>query len=133
MRARQFIFENEESKNVTINIPITITIPASGGMPCIGTIAAPAGTDLPEEPVMVPPLQQQIELLKQQGGKQSKVINQIVDDNGAASKLSDENKVKQTEAKKNYFNLSEDYDELEAEFDCLAESQSIGGNHDTAE
>lgn len=43
------------------------------------TIAAPATGELPAQPVMVPPLQQQIELFKQQGGKESPVINQIID------------------------------------------------------
>jgi len=73
MRAREFIAEN--SQGMTISIPINITIPAGGGMP---TIAAPAGDDLPDSPVMVPPLQQEIELLKQQGGKESPVINQLI-------------------------------------------------------
>ena len=44
------------------------------------TIAAPAGTDVPENPVFISPLQQQLELQKQQGGKESPVINQIIDD-----------------------------------------------------
>jgi glycine cleavage system protein P-like pyridoxal-binding family len=79
MRMRDIIMEGEESKNVTINIPITITIPAGGGMPTIGTIAAPADVnDLPDVPVYVSPLQQELELLKQQGGKKSKVINQAM-------------------------------------------------------
>ena len=73
MRAREFIAEN--SQGMTISIPINITIPAGGGMP---TIAAPAGEDMPDSPVMVPPLQQEIELLKQQGGKESPVINQLI-------------------------------------------------------
>ena len=73
MRAREFIEEN--SQGMTISIPINITIPAGGGMP---TIAAPAGEDMPDSPVMVPPLQQEIELLKQQGGKESPVINQLI-------------------------------------------------------
>jgi hypothetical protein len=73
MRAREFIQEN--SQGMTISIPINITIPAGGGMP---TIAAPAGEDMPDSPVMVPPLQQEIELLKQQGGKESPVINQLI-------------------------------------------------------
>ena len=76
MRMKDIIMEGEESKNVTINIPITITIPAGGGMPTIGTVAAPADpTDLPDETIMVPPLQQELELMKQQGGKKSKIIN----------------------------------------------------------
>lgn len=73
MRAREFVAEN--SQGMTISIPINITIPAGGGMP---TIAAPAGEDMPDSPVMVPPLQQEIELLKQQGGKESPVINQLI-------------------------------------------------------
>ena len=73
MRAREFIAEN--SQGMTISIPINITIPAGGGMP---TIAAPAGEDMPDSPVMGPPLQQEIELLKQQGGKESPVINQLI-------------------------------------------------------
>ena len=73
MRAREFIAEN--SQGMTISIPINITIPAGGGMP---TIAAPAGEEMPETPVMIPPLQQEIELLKQQGGKESPIINQLI-------------------------------------------------------
>jgi hypothetical protein len=44
------------------------------------TIAAPAGSEVPENPVFVSPLQQQLELQKQQGGKESPIINQIIDD-----------------------------------------------------
>jgi hypothetical protein len=75
MRAKEFISENQ---GMTISIPINITIPAGGGMPTVGTIAAPAGDEMPDAPVMVPPLQQEIELLKQQGGKESPVINQLI-------------------------------------------------------
>jgi hypothetical protein len=76
MRAKEFILENPQG--MTISIPINITIPAGGGMPQVGTIAAPAGEEMPDSPVMVPPLQQEIELLKQQGGKESPVINQLI-------------------------------------------------------
>lgn len=76
MRAKEFI--NENTAGMTISIPINITIPAGGGMPEIGTIAAPAGEEMPDAPVMVPPLQQELELLKQQGGKESPIINQII-------------------------------------------------------
>jgi hypothetical protein len=76
MRAKEFILENPQG--MTISIPINITIPAGGGMPQAGTIAAPAGDEMPDSPVMVPPLQQEIELLKQQGGKESPVINQLI-------------------------------------------------------
>jgi hypothetical protein len=112
MRATEFLTEAEQ-QGVTINIPITITIPAGGGMPSIGTIAAPAGQELPESPVYVSPLQQELELLKQQGGKQSKVINQILRDDGADSEV---------DASKDYFDLKEDYDELQRQFDCIAEN-----------
>ena len=43
------------------------------------TIAAPAGSEVPENPVFISPLQQQLELQKQQGGKVSPFINQIID------------------------------------------------------
>jgi len=76
MRAREFVSEN--TQGMTISIPINITIPAGGGIPQVGTIAAAAGEDMPDAPVMVPPLQQEIELLKQQGGKESPVINQLI-------------------------------------------------------
>ena len=76
MRAKEFILENPQG--MTISIPINITIPAGGGMPQVGTIAAPAGEEMPDAPVMVPPLQQELELLKQQGGKESPVINQLI-------------------------------------------------------
>ena len=118
MRARDFLTENGQ-QGVTINIPITITIPPGGGMPTIGTIAAPAGTDMPSQPVYVGPLQQELELAKQQGGKESKVINQILANNGAASPATDESAENQAKAKANYFNLSEDFDDLVAHFDNL--------------
>ena len=92
-------------------------------MPSIGTIAAPAGDEMPDEPVMVPPLQQELELMKQQGGKLSKIINQIVSDNGAGGKMSDAIADKQEYTKRNYFNLAEDFNELAGEFDLLAEGQ----------
>lgn len=117
MRARDFLLEAAEDKAVTINIPITITIPAGGGMPSVGGgVAAPAGTELPDEPVFVSPLQQELELRKQQGGKRSKVINQIVSDNGAEGEDSDASAAKQAYSKRNYFNLAEDQD-----FDALLE------------
>lgn len=116
MRAKDFLIESENDKAVTINIPITITIPAGGGMPSIGGTAAPAGTDLPDTPVYVPPLQQELELRKQQGGKRSKVINQIISDNGAEGQLSDVSAAKQEVSKKNFYSLDEDFDSLMDEF-----------------
>jgi hypothetical protein len=131
MRMRDIIMEGEESKNVTINIPITITIPAGGGMPTIGTIAAPADVnDLPDVPVYVSPLQQELELLKQQGGKKSKVINQVIADTGADSKMDEQFDAAAEYAKKNYFSLSEDFDELANQFDRLAESEQHSTDQD---
>ena len=42
------------------------------------TIAQPASNVVPENPLFVSPLQQQLELQKQQGGKASPIINQIL-------------------------------------------------------
>lgn len=127
MRARDFLRESDEARNVTISIPITITIPAGGGLPSLDangtnhTIAAPKGEELPETPVYVSPLQQELELKKQQGGKASKVINQILRDDGADSELGEtedyfdddepESKEKKKLVKeKSIYSLSEDTD-----------------------
>lgn len=91
-------------------------------MPEIATIAAPAGEELPDQPVMVPPLQQQIELAKQQGGKSSRVINQILSDNGAASEPEEQDDDQEQEtpsAQRNFWSLNEDADVLERIFDRL--------------
>jgi hypothetical protein len=101
MRAREFIQEN--TQGMTISIPINITIPAGGGMPTIGTIAAPATDNLPDQAVYVGPLQQELELMKQQGGKASKVINQIVNDNDA-----DENEDLAVDSVQNHEETQED-------------------------
>jgi hypothetical protein len=75
MRAREFIREDTEAMGTTITIPITINIPAGGGS---ASISAPAGEEMPEVPIMVPPLQQELELMKQQGGRESLLINQLI-------------------------------------------------------
>ena len=75
MRAKEFIKENTEAMGTTITIPITINIPAGGGY---ASISAPAGEEMPEVPIMVPPLQQELELMKQQGGRESLLINQLI-------------------------------------------------------
>jgi hypothetical protein len=123
MRAREFLTESE---GITINIPITISIPADGKGISIGangqnhTIAAPKSDELPESPVFVSPLQQELELKKQQGGKSSRVINQILRDDGADSELGEnedyfddtpESKEKQKLIKeKSIYSLAEDAD-----------------------
>lgn len=80
----------------------------------IGSIAAPAGKILPPEPVMVPPLQQQIELAKQQGGKTSPIINQILASDEPPEETADE---PQDEVRENFWNLTEDFDAVAAIFD----------------
>lgn len=87
-------------------------------MPVIGSIAAPAGKQLPAEPVMVPPLQQQIELAKQQGGKTSPIINQILASNEPKTEVDDE---PQEQVRENFWNLTEDFDAVAAIFDRTAE------------
>jgi hypothetical protein len=114
MRAREFLSETDGSRNVTINIPITITIPSGGGDPVVA--AAPAGGELPPEPVNVFPLQQELELKKQQGGKTSKVINQIVDDNGAYGRANERKE----------YDIKEDFDEL-----CNAFKQTLQETQNT--
>ena len=133
MRAKEFLTEGE---GITISIPITITIPGDGKGVSVGangqnhTIAAPKGEELPESPVYVSPLQQELELKKQQGGKTSKIINQILRDDGADSELSDskdyfddntpESKEKKKLVKeKSIYSLAEsaDFDDLVAAFD----------------
>ena len=82
MRAREFISEANGTRDVTINIPITVTIPADGGDPVVGTEKQDGP---PINALMVSPLQQELELAKQQGGKDSNVIDQIMTDDGALS------------------------------------------------
>jgi hypothetical protein len=73
MRAREFV----------INVPITIKINGDGDpeldMPGQGD--GPVDPSIPKEkPVMVPPLQQQIELQKADQGKLSPVIHDLTQD-----------------------------------------------------
>ena len=104
MRASEFLREADaegsgtftmpSGEQVTITVPVTVNIPASSGGSEGGssnhTIAAPASDDMPSEPIWIPPGQQDLELRKQQGGKQSVVINQIVkSDNGPDTDPSD--------------------------------------------
>ena len=107
MRAKEFLSESD-GKVVTINIPITITIPSGNGDP---VVASAPDKELPPQPVNVFPLQQQLELLKHQEGKRSKVLAQILDDDGAYSEESTEEVAEQTE-----FDVSESFDALTNEY-----------------
>lgn len=73
MRAKDFLLEAD--KTISITVPINITIPSGDSEPTVKSVTA---TDKP--PVMVPPLQQHIELAKQGAGKDSTVIDQLTAD-----------------------------------------------------
>ena len=113
MRSRELLAETGGSRNVTINIPITITIPNGGGDPVIS--AAPTDGQLPDQPVYVSPLQQELELAKHKSGKRSVVINQILDDSGADSE----------DDGRSEFNVAEHFDALAAEYNRLIESKRL--------
>ena len=68
MRAREF----------TINVPITITI--NGDEDPVVSAGDQAEPELQQNPVMVPPLQQELELAKADQGKESPVIDKITAD-----------------------------------------------------
>jgi hypothetical protein len=89
MRAQEF----------TINIPINIKINGDGE-PEISTGQQSDNSELDQNPVMVPPLQQHLELAKADQGKESPVIDKITQDNniGAEDTSADDNlldKIKQ--------------------------------------
>lgn len=102
MRASDFL---KEEKSFTINIPINITIPSGNGDPMV-SMQGNESTQVPEQAVNVFPLQQELELLKHGHGKQSKIINQILTDDGGESKLSDEIN----------YDLEENFDDLDQRF-----------------
>jgi hypothetical protein len=114
MRANEFLREVDgmgeasfalpnTDKEVKITIPLTINVPGndsvlprSKGRDALGnkrintTIANPANVkDMPSSPIFISPLQQQLEMQKQQGGKVSPVINQIIADTGPDSDPND--------------------------------------------
>lgn len=78
MRAREF----------TINVPITIKINGDGDpeidMP--GADEPKDPSELDDNPVMVPPLQQDVELKKAEAGKVSPVINDLTQDEAEPEK-----------------------------------------------
>jgi hypothetical protein len=67
------------AKEFTINIPINIKINGDGE-PEISTGQEQDEPELQSNPVMVPPLQQHLELHKADQGKQSPVIDKITQD-----------------------------------------------------
>jgi hypothetical protein len=111
MRSREILAETEGSRNVTINIPITITIPTGGGDPTVDGVYN--NGELPPDPVWIAPGQQELELSKHKSGKRSSVLNQILDNSGAHSDTDEPDE----------FNVAEDFDSLSEEYDRLIESK----------
>lgn len=74
MRAKEFI--------VNISVPVTISMNADGTVDVKHPNSEEETSDEvgAEQPVMVPPLQQKIELMKANAGKSSEVIDQLTDD-----------------------------------------------------
>lgn len=71
------------AKEFTINIPINITMNADGSVG-VSTGEENDTPDTSSAPVMVPPLQQHIELSKAKSGKHSAVIDTLTQDEYAA-------------------------------------------------
>jgi len=86
MRAREF----------TINVPITIKINGDGDpeidMPTQNP-EEPEAQELHQNPVMIPPLQQELELQKSAAGKLSPVIAKITADDTIGSESSEDDKI----------------------------------------
>jgi hypothetical protein len=82
------------AKEFTINIPINIKINGDGE-PEISTGQDTDEPELQSNPVMVTPLQQDLELRKAEQGKSSPVINKITaDDNIGAEPASKQDELK---------------------------------------
>jgi len=79
------------AKEFTINIPINIKINGDGD-PEISTGQEPDEPELQSNPVMISPLQQELELAKAEQGKKSPVIDKITqdDDLGSETKRQDD-------------------------------------------
>jgi hypothetical protein len=72
------------AKEFTINIPINIKINGDGEP----EVSSGSQQDLQQNPVMVPPLQQHLELAKAALGKESPVIDKITADDTIGSEHS---------------------------------------------
>ena len=68
------------AKEFTINVPITISINGDDDPIVSAAGQEPDDTELQQNPVMVTPLQQELELKKAQLGKDSPVIDKITQD-----------------------------------------------------
>ena len=77
------------AKEFTINIPINIKINGDGE-PEISTNQGADDSELDQNPVMVPPLQQHLELAKAEQGKNSPVIDKITADDSIGAEKDDD-------------------------------------------
>lgn len=80
MRAREF----------TINVPIKITINGDNDPEIEAGDQAEDDEELQQNPVMVPPLQQELELRKAELGKETPVIDKITADHDQGEEPQDE-------------------------------------------
>ena len=80
MRAREF----------TINVPIKITINGDSDPEIEAGDQAEDDEELQQNPVMVPPLQQELELRKAELGKETPVIDKITADHDQGEEPQDE-------------------------------------------
>ncbi len=76
------------AKEFTINVPITITI--NGDEDPVVSTPDKDGSELQQNPVMVPPLQQHLELDKAEQGKESPVIDKITQDDDIGQEPAEE-------------------------------------------
>jgi hypothetical protein len=74
------------AKEFTINIPINIKINGDGE-PEVNTGQQSDDSELDQNPVMVPPLQQELELAKAEQGKSSPVIDKLTQDDSIGSEV----------------------------------------------
>ena len=77
------------AKEFTINIPINIKI-NSDGDPEVSTSQDAEEPALDQNPVMVPPLQQHLELVKAAQGKESPVIDKLTADDSIGAEKDDD-------------------------------------------
>jgi hypothetical protein len=75
---------------ITINIPITIDL--DGAKPRVNVAGKDAEDDeeLDQNPVMMNPLQQELELKKAELGKNSPVIDKMIDDENIGDETADD-------------------------------------------
>jgi hypothetical protein len=75
---------------ITINIPITIDLDGAKPRVSVAGKDAVADDELDQNPVMMNPLQQELELKKAELGKKSPVIDKIVDDEDIGEEPADD-------------------------------------------